>query len=117
MGQFTPTLLILPNYRVGTPTEFKRKFLTHPCEWGWVRWGWGGGRKGSEKGISKAINKPAKIKVQVKTKSLKFRVLESPLKYFQVLSYVIYNGALVTTHSTRGAKMHNAELGGRNSGS
>lgn len=49
----------------------------------------GGRRGGNEKGTSKAIKEPAKVKVKIKTQTLKFRVLKSPLEDFQL--FPLYN--------------------------
>lgn len=66
------------------------------------------GRK--EEGIvRKVLEWVAKIRVKIKTKTLKFRVLKSQLRHFQLFfPYIIYNGAWVTLQSMW---PYNAEFG------
>lgn len=51
------------------------------------------GRGGPEKGTSKAIKEPVKMKGKVKTKRLEIESFEKPIKTFPTLfSYIIYTG-------------------------
>lgn len=57
------------------------------------------GRK-EEGTVRKVLEWVAKIRVKIKTKTLKFRVLKSQLRHFQLFfPYIIYNGAWVTLQS------------------
>lgn len=48
--------------------------------------------------VRKVLEWAAKIRVKIKTKTLKFRVLKGQLRHFQLfVPYIIYNGAWVTT--------------------
>lgn len=71
------------------------------------------GRK--EEGIvRKVLEWAVKIKVKIKTKTLKFRVLKSQLHFQLSPPYIIYNGAWVTIYRACGPTMQNLEK--RNSG-